>query len=544
VLLTEPEAVNNRWKEYIEDLYNKTGKPERIEMEMETEIEEDQKGPDVIDSEIEQAIKDLKKGKAEGEDGIPAEMLKALDPEALRLLHQLCKAMYMEGKWPEDFLRSTIVPLQKKPNAQRCEDHRTISLISHASKILLKILNNRLRATTEAYIGNDQFGFRKGMGTREAIAVMRMLSERSIEHNQPVYVCFVDYEKAFDRVDWPRLMEILRSLGVDWRDRRIITALYMGQTATVRTDHGEAGPCIIGRGVRQGCLLSPQLFNIYAEAMMKEAMEEVEDGVKVGGHIIQAVRFADDQAMVADSKVGLQNIMTKLNEVVGHYKMKINEKKTKVMMIGKEEAQQVQISINGNTLEQVHQFKYLGSLLSEDGRSEREIRARIAMAKDAFNRHQQLLMKSLDRNLKKRLIKTLVWSVLLYGSETWTLKKADIKRLESCEMWLWRRMEKISWRDRVRNEEVLRRVGEKRSLMETIWKRKAKWIGHILRSEGLLRTVIEGRVQGKRPRGRRRRMMLDDILEERKYHQIKECALDRERWRQISCARPAQGQTT
>ena len=110
-------------------------------------------------------------------------MLKALDPQALRLLHQLCKAMYVEGKWPEDFLQSTIVPLQKMTNSQRCEDHRTISLISNASKILLKILNNRLRAATEAYIGSDQFGFRKGMGTREAIAVMGILSERSIEHN-------------------------------------------------------------------------------------------------------------------------------------------------------------------------------------------------------------------------------------------------------------------------------------------------------------------------------------------------------------------------
>ena len=196
-------------------------------------------------------------------------MLKALDPQAARLLHGLCKAMYERGAWPEDFLQSTIVPLQKKPNAQRCEDHRTISLIAHASKIMLRILNQRLRAASEGYIGNDQFGFRKGTGTREAIAVMRVLGERSIEHNQPVYVCFVDYEKAFDRVDWPRLMSILKDLGVDWRDRRIITTLYMGQTASVRTDQGEAGPCVIGRGVRQGCLLSHLLFNIYAEAMMK-----------------------------------------------------------------------------------------------------------------------------------------------------------------------------------------------------------------------------------------------------------------------------------
>jgi len=177
-LLTDPDAVNKRWKEYIEELYNKSGKPDDIKIEREAKVAGDWKGPDVLDSEIEQAIKDLKSGKAEGEDGIPAEMLKALDSEASRLLHWLCKAMYVMGEWPNDFLISTIVPLQKKPNAQRCEDHRTISLIAHASKILLRVVNNRLRAATEAYIGIDQFGFRKGMGTREAIAVMRTLSER------------------------------------------------------------------------------------------------------------------------------------------------------------------------------------------------------------------------------------------------------------------------------------------------------------------------------------------------------------------------------
>ena len=278
--------------------------------------------------------------------------------------------------------------------------------------------------------------------------------------------------------------------------------------------------------------------------MMKEAMEDVKDGITVGDHLIKAVRFADDQAMVAHSKEGLQNIMSKLNEVVVLYKMKINEKKTKVMMIGKEEAEQIRITINGNTLEQVHQFKYLGSLLSEDGRSEKEIRARIAMAKNAFNRHQKLLSSNLEKNLKKRLVKSLVWSVLLYGSETWTMKKADVKRLESCEMWMWRRMEKISWRDRVRNEEVLRRVGEERSLLVTVWKRKAKWIGHIMRSDGLLRVVMEGRMMGKRSRGRRRMMMLDDIMEERKYHQTKEIAKERDRWRRLTCAGPARGQIT
>jgi hypothetical protein len=543
-LLSDSDEINRRWKEYIEELYNKAERPEEIEMEEETEVEREQLGPSILEREILYGIHDLKVGKAEGEDGIPAEMLKALEGAGQEHLIKLCKSIYDTGIWPEDFLHSTIVPIQKKPNALKCEDHRTISLISHASKILLRVVNNRLRAKVKDYIGWDQFGFRKGMGTREAIAVLRTLSERNIEHNQDIYVCFVDYEKAFDRVNWTKLMRILKDLGVDWKDRRLIKDLYMGQTATVRTGQGTAGPCIIGRGVRQGCLLSPLLFNIYAETMMKEAMEGMSEGVKMGGHLIQAVRYADDQAMTANSTEGLQNIMTKLNNVVESYGMRINKNKTKVMKIGKGANERVQIKINDQLLEQVHQFNYLGSMLTEDGRSGKEVKKRIAMARDAFNKHQKLLTGKTNQNLKKRLIKTLVWSVLLYSSETWTLKRDDIKKLESCEMWFWRRMERISWRDHVRNEEVLRRVGENRNMIVTIWKKKARWIGHTIRSEGMLRTVMEGRAEGKRGRGRRRLTLMDDIKDTKKYHVIKQIALDRGTWRQAVHSGPALGQTT
>ena len=129
--------------------------------------------------------------------------------------------------------------------------------------------------------------------------------------------------------------------------------------------------------------------------------------------------------------------------------------------------------------------------------------------------NQQPTTNSLNQTLKKRLAKSLMWRALLYGSEAWTLKKDDIRWLDSFEMWVWRRMEKISRTERVRNEEVLRRVGEQRTLINTIWRRKAQWTGHVIQSEGLLRTVIEGRAEGKRPRGRKRRMMLDDIKQGR-----------------------------
>ena len=110
--------------------------------------------------------------------------------------------MYDEGIWPEYFTRVVMIPLQKKPNAEECEDHRTISLIPHASKIMLKILTKRIESKAVGFIGKNQLGFRKGCGTRDAIGIMRVLCEWSLEHGNDVYICFVDFEKAFDRVNW------------------------------------------------------------------------------------------------------------------------------------------------------------------------------------------------------------------------------------------------------------------------------------------------------------------------------------------------------
>jgi len=132
-------------------------------------------------------------------------------------------------------------------------------------------------------------------------------------------------------------------------------------------------------------------------------------------------------------------------------------------------------------------------------------------------------------------VKCYIWSIALYGSETWTFRAVDQKHLESFEMWCCRRMEKISWIDHVRNEEILLRVKEQRNILHKIRKRKANWSGHILRRNCLLQRVIEGKIQGgievTRRQGRRRRKLLDDVKERRGYSHLKEEALDRTMWR-------------
>ena len=128
-------------------------------------------------------------------------------------------------------------------------------------------------------------------------------------------------------------------------------------------------------------------------------------------------------------------------------------------------------------------------------------------------------------------MKCYIWSIALYGAETWTLRAVDQKQLESFEMWCWRRMEKISWTDHVRNEDVLLRVKGQRNILHEIRKRKANWIGHILRRNCLLQRVTEGKIHGgievTGRQGRRRRKLLDDLKERRGYSHLKEEALDR-----------------
>jgi hypothetical protein len=157
------------------------------------------------------------------------------------------------------------------------------------------------------------------------------------------------------------------------------------------------------------------------------------------------------------------------------------------------------------------------------------------MAKAAFNKKRTLFTSTMDLELRKKLVKCYVWSTVLYSAETWMLRAVDQKNLESFEVRCCRRMEKISWTEHVRNEDVLPRVKEQRNILHEIRKQKANWIGHILRRNCLLQWVTEGKVQGgievTGRQGRRRMKLLDDLKERRGFSHLKKEALDRTMWR-------------
>lgn len=330
-------------------------------------------------------------------------------------------------------------------------------------------------------------------------------------------MCFIDYEKAFDTVQHDKLMEILMSIGIDEKEIQCIKNLYWNQSARIQINGEFSDEIAISKGVRQGCILSPLLFNIYSEKIFRESVEGKRIGILINGKFINNVRYADDTTLLASSISGLQKLTDELTYVSESYGLKINIKKTKYMVVSRKNAQNnTTLKINNIEIERVKNFKYLGVLLNDQWDASKEIRCRIEMARDAFFKYSKVLTShDISLATKSRFIKCYVWSVLLYAAEVWTVKATDEKRLEAFEMWVYRRILKIPWTDHVPNIEVLRRMNLDRQLLKTVKNRKISYLGHLMRNDKykFIQTILKGKIEGKRARGRRELSWLKNIQE-------------------------------
>ena len=228
---------------------------------------------------------------------------------------------------------------------------------------MLIILQTRLQQYVNRELPDVQAGFRKGRGTRHQIANICWIMEKGREFQKNVYFCFIEYAKAFDCVDHNQLWKILQEMGIPDHLTCLLRNLNAGQEATVRTGHGTTDWFQIGKGVRQGCILSPCLFNLHAEYIMRNAvLEEAQAGIKIAGRNINNLRYADDTILMAESEEELKSLLKvkKESEKVG---LKLSIQKTKIMAASPITSWQ----IDGETVDTVADFIFLGSKITADG---------------------------------------------------------------------------------------------------------------------------------------------------------------------------------
>ena len=245
--------------------------------------------------------------------------------------------------------------MPKKGNTKEYSNYHTVEFISHASKVMLKILQARLQEHVNQELPEVQAGFWRGRGTREQIANIRWNMEKAREFQKNVYFCFADYAKAFDSVDHNKLCKILKEMGVLDHLTCLLRSLYAVREATVRNGHGTTDWFKTAKGV-QACILSSCLFNLHAEYIMwNVGLNESEAGIKIAGRNISNLRYADDTTLMAESEEELKNFLMMVKEESEKVDLKLNIKKTKIMASSPITSWQ----INGEKME-TGRFYFLG----------------------------------------------------------------------------------------------------------------------------------------------------------------------------------------
>ena len=297
--------------------------------------------------------------------------------------------------------------------------HHTIALTSQVRKVMLKILQARLQQYMNRELPDVQASFRKGRGTRDQIANICWITKKArVPKN--IYFCITDYAKAFACVDHNKLWKILKEMGIPDHLTCLLRNLYAGQEATVRTGHGTTDWFKIGKGVHQGCILSPCLFNLYAEYIMRNAgLDEAQAGIKIAGRNINNLKYADDITLMAEIEEELKSLLMKVKEESVKVGLKLNIQKTKIMA----SASISSWKIDGETVETVAEFILGGSKITAGGDCSHEIKRHLLLgSKVMINLDSILKIRDITLPTKVHLVKAMVFPVVMLGCESWTVK--------------------------------------------------------------------------------------------------------------------------
>ena len=399
-----------------------------------------------------------------------------------------------------------MLPFHKNGDKSECSNYRGISLLNIAFKILEAIIVNRFKRFRDKVTREEQCGFRPGRSTIDQIFNLRCLLQNRHEYRRPTMVAFIDFKAAFDSVHRPTLYKLLAADGMSPKLVNMIKLLYEPSRSCVKINNSYSDTFDIHSGVRQGSILSPTLFNYCVDWVMEQALEE--DSGVIFNNLEERFTdgdYADDIAVNEESEERMQCLMDRIDRYGRKIGLHVSAPKTKIMQCCISKI--AKIYLDGGRPENVKCFNYLGSTISETGGIDREISCRIAKARSAFCRLNNLWRsEEVTLRTKMHIYNAAIRSVLLYGSNTWPAKMSDIKQLEVFENYCRRRILGITKSDRISNRAICARTGHTTPLVDMLKFQRLSLLGHILRmgDDRNPRRLFTARPpkDWKRPRGR------------------------------------------
>jgi Reverse transcriptase (RNA-dependent DNA polymerase)/Domain of unknown function (DUF6451) len=533
-ILVAIEDQLKRWAEYFqENLSHVQDSSEVLQPRITPELKIDTNPP--TKPEIIKALKELKNRKAAGIDEIPAEILKADVDTTAEALLPLFRDVWINESLPEDWLQGIIIKIPKKGDLSECKNWRGINLLSIVSKVFTKIILNRLLKVVEPLIRKQQSGFRPEKSCVDLINTLRIIIEQSVEWRSPLYLLFVDYQVAFDSLDRDCIWIALKNRGVPDKIIRVIQKLYSGFRCRVLHDGKYSEPFSTASGVRQGCMLSPLIFLVVLDEVTRAALDNKNRGIQWNlVEKLEDLDFADDVVLMSHRLKDMQDKANDLVKEAAKVGLKINIAKTKELRINNNTTEP--IYVNGEEIERVADFTYLGANVSTDGGCQKDVEQRISKARCSFARLKNVWRaKNMDLKLKLKIFDACVKSVLLYGCETWFVTNTIESKLQTFVNRCLRNILGIWWPNTISNQDLWKKTNQKCINLE-IKKRKYGWIGHTLRKDGneVCHQALEWNPQGTRRPGRPKATWRRTVLQEcdkKSFGEMRSLARNRVRWR-------------
>ena len=476
-----------------------------------------------------------------------------------------------------------VIPIFKgKGDAMNCGSYRGVKLLEHAMKIVERVLEKRIRKLVN--LDEMQFGFMPGKGTTDALFILRRLQEEYRDKEKKLYMCFVDLEKAFDRVPRKVMEWAMRKRGLPEQMVRAVMSLYKGAKTRVRVGSGMSEEFGVKVGVHQGSVLSPLVFSIVVDVVTENAREG----------LMSEILYADDLVLMSESMEGLREKFWKWKDAFESKGLKVNLGKTKMVVSGSDgevlaskvdpcgvcgkrvkanslsctkcgkwihgrcaKIKRVSPSMArdftcrrcetraGGVVEPVEElcdevetvkgFCYLGDRINASGGCEAAVTARARFGWVKFRECGEILHgRRFPLKMKGTFYRSCVRSVMLYGSETWCLRESEMAILRRTERAMVRAMCGVKLMDKKKTEDLMEMLGLEESVDQLAKANGVRWLGHVLRKddEHVLRKALEFEVDGTRKRGRPKKTWKRQVEEElRKVGLRKEDASIRVKWR-------------